>query len=78
MYKNPICLSNCWANLVLKVYNCITLVFQNPPVIPCEEVFGTPKGLLRRCLGVQISSQEVFWMSSVMDCQEGSVGVLLV
>ena len=21
-----------------------SLVFQNPPVIPCEEVFGTPKG----------------------------------
>ena len=30
-----------------------TLVFQNPPVIPSQEVFGAPKGLLRRCLGVQ-------------------------
>ena len=37
----------------------ITLVFQNPPVIPFEEVFGTPKGLLRRCLGVQTSTQQV-------------------
>ena len=38
----------------------ISLVFQNPPNTLGLEVLGTPKGILRRCLGVQISSQEVF------------------
>ncbi len=36
-----------------------SLVIQNPQ-IPGKEVFGTPKSLLRRCLGVQKPTQQVF------------------
>ena len=28
--------------------------------IPCQEVFGPPKGLLRKCLGVQTPTHKVF------------------
>ncbi len=30
------------------------------PQIPCQEVFGPAKGLLRRCLGVQTPTHKVF------------------
>ena len=43
-----------------------TLVFQNPPVIPSEEVFGAPKGLLGWCLGVLNTYSQSIWKTSVI------------
>ena len=38
----------------------MSIPFQNPPVIPSQELFEAPKGLLRRCLGVQTPTHKVF------------------
>ena len=47
--------------------SCISLDIQNPPVIPGEEVFGTPKSLLSKdvCFFFQHRSSPVGWMSRV-------------
>ena len=49
--NQPTIWDNMFGSLVL------TLVFQNPLVIPCEEVFGTPKG---RTLGDVWGSKHLF------------------
>lgn len=45
-----------------------TLDIKNPPVIPGELVFGTPKGLLTRCLEVQIPSKKCLDVQGMYGC----------
>ena len=44
----------------LSNHHCPLPLSSKIPQIPCQEVFGPAKGLLRRCLGVQTPTHKVF------------------